>query len=147
MEKAEENQNLVPFYLFDAFQCNSKALGPLHSDGNVIIVALFSLFSYYCKKLYQFRCEDKKTIDESCVPGFRKSPKEGKTACCYDCTHCSDNEISNETDANVESGRSRASLTAMSDSPGGCLINVGAQMVLRSPKKREGYPNPKVNKD
>ncbi|OBS79872.1 hypothetical protein A6R68_21928, partial [Neotoma lepida] len=35
---------------------------------------------------------------ESCVPGFRKSPQEGKAACCYDCTHCLDNEISNETD-------------------------------------------------
>lgn len=84
----------------------------------------------------------------------------------------------------MEKDGSRASLTAMSDSPGGCLragrgaqgpgvrgypghcsevshqfspfnvplaqhltylINVGAQKVLRSPKKREGYPNPKVN--
>ncbi|XP_059104950.1 vomeronasal type-2 receptor 116-like [Peromyscus eremicus] len=34
---------------------------------------------------------------ESCVPGFRKSPQEGKVACCYDCIHCPDNEISNET--------------------------------------------------
>ncbi|KAL6035150.1 hypothetical protein STEG23_016856 [Scotinomys teguina] len=179
LENVILSENLVPFYLFDAFQCNSKALGPLHSDGNVIIVALFSLFSYYCKKLYQFRCEDKKTIDESCVPGFRKSPKEGKTACCYDCTHCPDNEISNETGmlaqvcnpstqgllqspgspsilpigprllVECERGewQEQSVLTAMSDSPGGCLINVGAQMVLRSPKKREGYPNPKINED
>ncbi|XP_076416473.1 vomeronasal type-2 receptor 116-like [Peromyscus maniculatus bairdii] len=35
---------------------------------------------------------------ESCVPGFRKSPQEGKAVCCYDCTPCPDNEISNETD-------------------------------------------------
>ncbi|XP_036028247.1 vomeronasal type-2 receptor 116-like [Onychomys torridus] len=34
---------------------------------------------------------------ESCVPGFRKSPQEGKPVCCYDCTPCPDNEISNET--------------------------------------------------
>ncbi|XP_036028243.1 vomeronasal type-2 receptor 116-like [Onychomys torridus] len=34
---------------------------------------------------------------KSCVPGFRKSPQEGKTVCCYDCTPCPDNEISNET--------------------------------------------------
>ncbi|OBS75933.1 hypothetical protein A6R68_17617, partial [Neotoma lepida] len=33
---------------------------------------------------------------ESCVPGFRKSLQEGKTACCYDCTPCPENEISNE---------------------------------------------------
>ncbi|CAO2630206.1 Vomeronasal type-2 receptor 116, partial [Lemmus lemmus] len=35
---------------------------------------------------------------ESCGPGFRKSPQEGRPACCYDCTPCPDNEISNETD-------------------------------------------------
>ncbi|XP_048196597.1 vomeronasal type-2 receptor 116-like [Perognathus longimembris pacificus] len=35
---------------------------------------------------------------ESCVPGFRKSPQEGKAACCFDCTLCSENEIANGTD-------------------------------------------------
>ncbi|XP_027271893.1 vomeronasal type-2 receptor 116-like isoform X2 [Cricetulus griseus] len=35
---------------------------------------------------------------ENCVPGFRKSPQEGKAICCYDCTQCPDNEISNDTD-------------------------------------------------
>ncbi|XP_004646956.1 vomeronasal type-2 receptor 116-like [Octodon degus] len=35
---------------------------------------------------------------ESCHPGFRKSSQEGKPACCFDCTLCPDNEISNDTD-------------------------------------------------
>ncbi|XP_013362661.1 PREDICTED: uncharacterized protein LOC102016949, partial [Chinchilla lanigera] len=35
---------------------------------------------------------------ESCNPGFRKSPQEGKAACCFDCTPCADNEITNGTD-------------------------------------------------
>ncbi|KAL1765585.1 vomeronasal type-2 receptor 116-like [Sigmodon hispidus] len=35
---------------------------------------------------------------ESCISGFRKSAKEGKPSCCYDCSRCLDNEISNETD-------------------------------------------------
>uniref|UniRef100_A0A8C5L0C7 Vomeronasal type-2 receptor 116-like n=1 Tax=Jaculus jaculus TaxID=51337 RepID=A0A8C5L0C7_JACJA len=34
----------------------------------------------------------------SCAPGFRKSPQEGKAVCCFDCTPCPENEISNETD-------------------------------------------------
>ncbi|XP_006996684.3 vomeronasal type-2 receptor 116-like [Peromyscus maniculatus bairdii] len=35
---------------------------------------------------------------ESCDPGFRKTHQEGKAACCFDCTPCPENEISNETD-------------------------------------------------
>ncbi|XP_052567712.1 vomeronasal type-2 receptor 116-like [Peromyscus californicus insignis] len=40
----------------------------------------------------------KSVCSESCVPGFRKISLEGKAVCCYDCTPCADNEISNETD-------------------------------------------------
>ncbi|CAH7415057.1 Vmn2r126 [Phodopus roborovskii] len=36
--------------------------------------------------------------NERCGPGFRKVALEGKAVCCYDCTSCPDNEISNETD-------------------------------------------------
>ncbi|XP_013360494.1 PREDICTED: vomeronasal type-2 receptor 116-like [Chinchilla lanigera] len=35
---------------------------------------------------------------ESCSPGFRKSPREGLAVCCFSCTPCPENEISNETD-------------------------------------------------
>ncbi|KAM4872909.1 vomeronasal type-2 receptor 116-like [Thomomys bottae] len=35
---------------------------------------------------------------ESCGSGFRKSPQEEMTACCFDCIPCPENEISNETD-------------------------------------------------
>ncbi|XP_012368368.1 vomeronasal type-2 receptor 116-like [Octodon degus] len=35
---------------------------------------------------------------ESCIPGFRKSPQEGKAACCFDCTPCVDKQITNGTD-------------------------------------------------
>uniref|UniRef100_A0A8C2V5Y2 Vomeronasal type-2 receptor 116-like n=1 Tax=Chinchilla lanigera TaxID=34839 RepID=A0A8C2V5Y2_CHILA len=35
---------------------------------------------------------------ENCNPGFRKSPQEGKPACCFDCTPCPENEIANDTD-------------------------------------------------
>ncbi|XP_051683864.2 vomeronasal type-2 receptor 116 [Oryctolagus cuniculus] len=35
---------------------------------------------------------------ESCSPGFRKASLEGKPTCCFDCTPCPENEISNQTD-------------------------------------------------
>ncbi|XP_040587807.1 vomeronasal type-2 receptor 116-like [Mesocricetus auratus] len=33
-----------------------------------------------------------------CNPGFRKSPQQEKTVCCFDCIPCPENEISNMTD-------------------------------------------------
>ncbi|EHB00468.1 Vomeronasal type-2 receptor 26 [Heterocephalus glaber] len=42
---------------------------------------------------------------ESCHPGFRKSPQEGKPACCFDCTPCPENEITNDTGQSVSSGQ------------------------------------------
>nr|XP_033771593.1 vomeronasal type-2 receptor 26-like [Geotrypetes seraphini] len=35
---------------------------------------------------------------QSCSPGYRKLPREGKPVCCYDCTPCTGREISNQTD-------------------------------------------------
>ncbi|XP_030050927.1 vomeronasal type-2 receptor 26-like [Microcaecilia unicolor] len=34
----------------------------------------------------------------SCLPGFRKLTREGKSICCYDCIRCSEGEVSNQTD-------------------------------------------------
>ncbi|KAM5237903.1 vomeronasal type-2 receptor 116-like [Ctenodactylus gundi] len=35
---------------------------------------------------------------ESCPPGFKKTPQEGKATCCFDCTPCPESEIANDTD-------------------------------------------------
>nr|XP_013001863.2 vomeronasal type-2 receptor 116-like [Cavia porcellus] len=40
----------------------------------------------------------KSVCSKSCNPGFWKTPQEGKAACCFDCTPCSENEIANDTD-------------------------------------------------
>ncbi|XP_053330358.1 vomeronasal type-2 receptor 26-like [Spea bombifrons] len=37
------------------------------------------------------------TCKATCLPGYRKSPKEGQMACCYDCVPCPEGEISNQT--------------------------------------------------
>ncbi|XP_078509311.1 extracellular calcium-sensing receptor-like [Lissotriton helveticus] len=36
---------------------------------------------------------------ELCLPGFRKSPIEGKPRCCYECIQCSEGSITNQTDS------------------------------------------------
>ncbi|XP_013362656.1 PREDICTED: vomeronasal type-2 receptor 116-like [Chinchilla lanigera] len=35
---------------------------------------------------------------DSCNPGFRKAPQEGKATCCFLCMPCAENEIANQTD-------------------------------------------------
>uniref|UniRef100_A0A8C5MN37 G-protein coupled receptors family 3 profile domain-containing protein n=1 Tax=Leptobrachium leishanense TaxID=445787 RepID=A0A8C5MN37_9ANUR len=35
----------------------------------------------------------------SCPPGFRKAPKRGEPACCFQCVPCPQGEISNQTDS------------------------------------------------
>ncbi|XP_029435836.1 extracellular calcium-sensing receptor-like [Rhinatrema bivittatum] len=35
---------------------------------------------------------------ESCPPGYRKAPREGKPLCCYDCVPCPEGEITNMMD-------------------------------------------------
>ncbi|XP_044514859.1 vomeronasal type-2 receptor 26-like [Gracilinanus agilis] len=36
---------------------------------------------------------------DSCGPGFKKTPLEGQPACCFDCSPCSEGEISSHIDA------------------------------------------------
>ncbi|XP_058513660.1 vomeronasal type-2 receptor 26-like [Ochotona princeps] len=36
---------------------------------------------------------------QSCGPGSRKMPEEGRAVCCYTCVSCAEGEISNQTDA------------------------------------------------
>ncbi|XP_077308772.1 vomeronasal type-2 receptor 26-like isoform X2 [Lithobates pipiens] len=38
---------------------------------------------------------------EKCLPGYRKSVREGQPVCCYDCLLCPDGQFSNQTDVDV----------------------------------------------
>ncbi|EHB14423.1 Vomeronasal type-2 receptor 26 [Heterocephalus glaber] len=54
---------------------------------------------------------------QSCGPGFRKIPQEGRHACCFTCIFCPERHISNQTDAHSEHGHiiivcNKGSLTA-----------------------------------
>ncbi|XP_063284198.1 extracellular calcium-sensing receptor-like [Pelobates fuscus] len=47
---------------------------------------------------YKYTQVPTSVCSDSCLPGFRKAPREGEPFCCYDCIPCSDGEISNQTD-------------------------------------------------
>ncbi|PIO41057.1 hypothetical protein AB205_0040160 [Aquarana catesbeiana] len=60
------------------------------------VVLFFVLNSSYHSVLSQVprgRCS------EECLPGFRKSVREGYHPCCYNCAPCSEGEISNHSDS------------------------------------------------
>ncbi|XP_055475352.1 vomeronasal type-2 receptor 116-like [Psammomys obesus] len=58
----------------------------------------FSLSEHLIEWPVKFTKIPRSVCSESCRPGFRKASQEGKAVCCFDCTPCADNEISNETD-------------------------------------------------
>ncbi|XP_072455748.1 vomeronasal type-2 receptor 26-like [Notamacropus eugenii] len=51
------------------------------------------LWGYWDSKVPRGVCSD------SCGPGFRKTPLQGKAACCFDCSPCPEREISSWMDA------------------------------------------------
>ncbi|XP_069075500.1 vomeronasal type-2 receptor 26-like [Pleurodeles waltl] len=45
-----------------------------------------------------FKRTPRSVCSESCLPGSRKAPREGKPVCCFYCVPCADGEFSNRTD-------------------------------------------------
>ncbi|KAL6093475.1 hypothetical protein STEG23_001196 [Scotinomys teguina] len=85
--KADEEYDIINFWNFPENlrqEMNVGTYSPKAPQGQKLFLSEHKISHSVCS--------------ESCIPGFRKSPKEGLAACCYDCIHCPDNEISNETD-------------------------------------------------
>ncbi|XP_031205852.1 vomeronasal type-2 receptor 116-like [Mastomys coucha] len=72
---------------------NVGTFTPLSPQGQQL-----SLSEYMIQWPIGFTETPQSVCSESCNPGFRKVVLENKLACCFDCTPCPDNEISNETD-------------------------------------------------
>ncbi|KAL6083068.1 hypothetical protein STEG23_020402, partial [Scotinomys teguina] len=84
--KADEEYDIINFWNFPENlrqEMNVGTYSPKAPQGQKLFLSEHKISHSVCS--------------ESCIPGFRKSPKEGLAACCYDCIHCPDNEISNET--------------------------------------------------
>ncbi|XP_073480776.1 vomeronasal type-2 receptor 26-like [Aquarana catesbeiana] len=70
----------------------TKVLGSFGFNGS-IFSAILALYSKPSAKVPRGRCS------EECLPGFRKSIREGYHPCCYNCAPCSEGEISNYSDS------------------------------------------------
>ncbi|KAM9330262.1 vomeronasal type-2 receptor 26-like [Gastrophryne carolinensis] len=72
-----------------------KAVGKFSKDlfGNNSFAVYPEEIIWKMDKVPQSRCS------ETCLPGYRKAPKQGIQSCCYDCVQCSEGEVSNITDS------------------------------------------------
>ncbi|XP_040198878.1 vomeronasal type-2 receptor 26-like [Rana temporaria] len=68
-------------------------IGDLHSDTTLQMAQLLNLYGY--TQVPRGQCS------EECLPGFRKSVREGYHPCCYNCAPCSEGEISNQPDSEL----------------------------------------------
>ncbi|XP_040190835.1 NACHT, LRR and PYD domains-containing protein 3-like isoform X3 [Rana temporaria] len=66
-------------------------IGDLNSDTTLQMAQLLNLYGY--TQVPRGQCS------EECLPGFRKSVREGYHPCCYNCAPCSEGEISNQSDS------------------------------------------------
>ncbi|XP_042541838.1 POTE ankyrin domain family member A [Dipodomys spectabilis] len=89
-------QQGVDVFLKDAFGWSASSYA-LYGHCEVIKRTL----SKYEEKILRCipRNNPDSSVSESCGPGFRKSPQEGKSSCYFPCTPCPENEISSGTDA------------------------------------------------
>ncbi|XP_060231817.1 vomeronasal type-2 receptor 116-like [Meriones unguiculatus] len=98
----DEGRNLDPVYDILNFWNFPKGLGLKVKIGNFSPIApqgqQLSLSDQLIQWPISFTKIPQSVCSESCRPGFRKATQEGKAVCCFDCTPCAENEISNETD-------------------------------------------------
>ncbi|KAL6030842.1 hypothetical protein STEG23_024722 [Scotinomys teguina] len=68
--------------------CSVVLSGPSWSESLVVEKAI---------DLYNSNQMPSSVCSADCGPGFRQSRQEGMTVCCFDCSPCPENEVSNET--------------------------------------------------
>ncbi|XP_044512563.1 vomeronasal type-2 receptor 26-like [Gracilinanus agilis] len=68
---------------------------------------------------------------DSCSPGFRKTPLEGKAACCFGCFPCPEGEISSEMDA--EHCRKCPEAEYPNKQKDGCLLKTVTFLNMKEP--------------
>ncbi|XP_038616030.1 vomeronasal type-2 receptor 26-like [Tachyglossus aculeatus] len=86
--------NLQPYNFPECLRVKVGEFKPQASMGNDLIINEEAIV--WNPGFYQM---PQSTCSESCLPGFKKAARERKAVCCYDCTPCLKDEISNQTDA------------------------------------------------
>ncbi|KAM5237904.1 vomeronasal type-2 receptor 116-like [Ctenodactylus gundi] len=91
-------QHLHPF--LKSIQFINPAGDQVNLDENEKLDVKFDILNFWnFPEGLRFKAKTPRSVcSESCHPGFRKTPREGKAACCFDCAPCPENEITNHTD-------------------------------------------------
>ncbi|XP_044146838.1 vomeronasal type-2 receptor 26-like [Bufo gargarizans] len=87
--------DLVNYNVHANSTVGTQTVGHLHEDNGRL---QFSINDSSIVWDPRFFTTPQSTCSESCLPGYRKVPLEGKQKCCYYCVPCAEGEISNQTD-------------------------------------------------
>ncbi|XP_044512562.1 vomeronasal type-2 receptor 26-like [Gracilinanus agilis] len=129
-KRSSEAQYAIMNYMF--FPNESEALVKVgHFVPNAPHGQVFTIY----KDVLVWGSWDKKVpcgkCSDSCSPGFRKTPLEGKAACCFGCFPCPEGEISSEMDA--EHCRKCPEDEYPNKQRDGCLPKIVTFLSLRDP--------------
>ncbi|XP_040285735.1 taste receptor type 1 member 3-like [Bufo bufo] len=87
--------DLVNYYVYSNRTVRKQTVGYFHEDNGHHRFPINESSIVWNPKFLQ---TPRSACSESCLPGHRKVPLEGKQKCCYYCAPCAEGEISNQTD-------------------------------------------------
>ncbi|XP_040285737.1 vomeronasal type-2 receptor 26-like [Bufo bufo] len=87
--------DLVNYDVYANSTVERQTVGHFHEDNGHYQFPINDSFIFWDKRFPQI---PRSACSESCLPGYRKVPLEGKQKCCYYCVSCAEGEVSHQTD-------------------------------------------------